>query len=207
MNIRTFSDVKVYIETEDILKEKVIYCLTFPNGKKYIGQTISSLVTRVRQHCTDSFNKKKPDFNSKKGNAVRKYMEFTVSILYEGDELDDKEIWFIKELDTFNNGYNLTTGGTNNYKVSEETKIKMSEAALKRERNPMQGKSHSDETKQLLRIKASKAIIQYNIDGSVIKEWESTKLAGQTLGIDASSITKVILGKRKKAGGYIWRNK
>ena len=47
MEIRNFADVKVYINTEDILKENVIYKLTFPNGKVYIGQTIQKLKNRI----------------------------------------------------------------------------------------------------------------------------------------------------------------
>lgn len=89
MNQRIFADVKVQVCTEDIPKTNVIYCLTFPNNKIYIGQTRNVLETRIKQHCFDSFNPNRVDFNSKKGRAVRKYMTFTVSILYEGENLDE----------------------------------------------------------------------------------------------------------------------
>ena len=37
MDIKIFTKVKVYIDNKDILKENVVYKLTFPNGKIYIG--------------------------------------------------------------------------------------------------------------------------------------------------------------------------
>jgi hypothetical protein len=50
-------------------------------------------------------------YNTHKSNAIRKYQEFSVSVLYEGDNLDEMEIQLIKEKDTFKNGYNSTEGG------------------------------------------------------------------------------------------------
>jgi len=41
--------------------------------------------------------------------------------------------------------------------------------------------------------------------GSIIKEWPSARQAALELSIDASSITKVIKGKKKSAGGFCWK--
>lgn len=141
MEIRNFADVKVFISTEDILKENLVYKLTFPNGKVYIGQTIQKLKNRLYGHCNDSFRVKDSGFNNIKSRAIRKYMTFKVEVLYQGDDLNIQEIKYIKEYNSTNQefGYNLESGGSLNKTHSEETKRKISEAR--------KGKIHSEETK------------------------------------------------------------
>lgn len=128
MKLRIYADVKVKINTEDIHKSNIIYCLTFENGKKYIGLTTQLLDKRIYDHCNLSFNKKDHCFNTKKSRAIRKYMSFEVSVLYQGDNLNEQEIKFIKENDSFNNGYNSTLGGEGSigYKHTDEAKLKIS---------------------------------------------------------------------------------
>lgn len=50
----------------------------------------------------------------------------------------------------------------------------------------------------------NKTVNQYDISGNYIQSFESTKLAGETTGVDPSAISKVCLGKRKTAGGFKW---
>ncbi len=96
------------------------------NGKKYVGQTIS-------------FNKRKLSHKAKSKNlkyksaihfAIAKYgyENCIFSILEEcnENELDDKEIFWIKKLNTMSpGGYNLDSGGKQNRIVSEETRNKL----------------------------------------------------------------------------------
>lgn len=56
-----------------------------------------------------------------------------------------------------------------------------------------------------VRKKHLKTINQYDINSVLIKKWESIINASEKLNIDSSSITKVCKGKRKSAGGYIWK--
>ena len=53
--------------------------------------------------------------------------------------------------------------------------------------------------------KKKKKVNQYTKDGVFIKQWDSPKDAADYLGISAFHIYSVCSGKRKKAGGYIWR--
>lgn len=53
----------------------------------------------------------------------------------------------------------------------------------------------------------SKNILQYDINGSFIKEWKSAKNVQENLGICRSSICRVCKGKGKSAGGFLWRYK
>lgn len=56
-------------------------------------------------------------------------------------------------------------------------------------------------------IKSSIPIIQFSKDGILIKEWPSTNEAERRLGISQSSICHCLKGRRKLAGGFIWRYK
>lgn len=51
----------------------------------------------------------------------------------------------------------------------------------------------------------NKIVNQYDTSGNYIQSFESAKLAGETTGVDPSAISKVCLGKRKTAGGFIWK--
>ena len=48
-------------------------------------------------------------------------------------------------------------------------------------------------------------IKQYDINGNYIKTFEYIRNAQKELNIDGSSISKCCKGKRKSAGGYIWK--
>ena len=54
-------------------------------------------------------------------------------------------------------------------------------------------------------IKHSIPILQFAKDGTLIKEWPSLGEAGRQLGIACSNICKCLKGRRKFAGGYVWR--
>lgn len=50
-----------------------------------------------------------------------------------------------------------------------------------------------------------KKIIQYNIESNEIKRWNSIKQASKELKIIPQNISECCRGKRKTAGGYIWK--
>lgn len=58
-----------------------------------------------------------------------------------------------------------------------------------------------------IRRARSKAILQFDKQSNFIKEWSSITAAGKILNICDVSIGQVCLGKRKSAGGSIWRYK
>lgn len=75
------------------------------------------------------------------------------------------------------------------------------------------GRTRTKETEykiQRTRIKkgsATKPIIQYYKDNTILSEWKSLTQAANTLGINIGSISSCIKGKQKTAGGYIWKYK
>lgn len=85
-------------------------------------------------------------------------------------------------------------------KHSEETKKKMSEKALQRDPKSIQRMA---ETKKGSKNPRAKKVDQYSLDGKFIKTWSYITEAMEKLNI--FHIEQVCLGKRKTAGGYIWK--
>ena len=133
-----------------------IYCLTFPNEKKYVGKTTRTIEKRISGHKSPSSG----CFLVNK--AYQKYGTFKVETLLEVDNehLDKYEVHYIKELNTLApNGYNLTTGGEGGI-PSDETRQKMRDSHKNRVvdnfwksqiSKGLQGHVHSDETKEKIR--------------------------------------------------------
>lgn len=88
------------------------------NKKIYIGQS-ENIERRWKEHRNRPFQKKSSQYETPLYKAIRKYgiNNFTFEILEEckKEELDSKEIYYIKFFDSHNekNGYNLTDGGNN----------------------------------------------------------------------------------------------
>ena len=89
----------------------------------------------------------------------------------------------------------------NTYRLSEETKRRIGKAA--------KGRKHSKETKDKLKKLAkgrnSKAILQFDLSGNFIKEWESSVALERELGLSRSSLRRRLNGKFKEYRGYKWK--
>lgn len=91
--------------------------------------------------------------------------------------------------------------------LTDEHKKKLSEA-LKGEKSPNFGIERSKETKEKIsKAKRGKAILQYDLQGNFIREWEYMLQISKELGYTRSSIWNVCEGKNKQAYGYIWKYK
>jgi len=108
------------------------------NGKNYVGQTRFSLEFRWKGHLSDARRGSKMPIH----RAIRKYgtAAFELSVLQElpdREELDLAEVSMIafhQALVPY--GYNLTTGGTGGYTMSEETKTRIGLALRDRKFRP-----------------------------------------------------------------------
>nr|DAL08534.1 MAG TPA_asm: intron associated endonuclease [Caudoviricetes sp.] len=102
------------------------------------------------------------------------------------------------------------TKGENNPRygktLEEETKIKISEA-LKGKETWMKGKTHTDEAKRKISESRKKPVLQFNINGEFISEYDSPLSAESTTGICRSYIARCCRGESKTAYGFIWRYK
>jgi group I intron endonuclease len=111
----------------------IIYKLTSPSGKNYIGQSVHDFQKRWKQHISSSSKQSKDRrYHSALSRAIRKYGKdgFKTEILLECDDehLNMYEESFIKTYSAFNPifGYNLTSGGDNSFTMSASVKDKMS---------------------------------------------------------------------------------
>ena len=90
--------------------------------------------------------------------------------------------------------------GYNTRSQSEETKEKLS----KKIKGTSNIKNSGTNNGMSGHIPANaRCVLQYDLEGNFIKEWPSAAEAKRQLGID--NITVVCSGKRKTAGGFIWK--
>lgn len=155
------------------------------NGKSYIGQT-NDFKRRKSEHI--SCAKRKCEFAVHR--AIHKYGlgAFTWEVLHECDdreELSKMEIHYIKEHDTYRNGYNMTVGGEHSVagrKGSPEHRMKMSKI--------MKG-----------RVKFTKTYLVTTPVGETINVDNLAKFCRENK-INNSHMTEVAQGKRKQHKGY-----
>lgn len=130
------------------MRTGIIYGYTnLESGRMYIGQTLHP-ERRWNEH---RYGKYKKGWHIDYQNNPDKYEYSIIEYDVPEDKLDEREIFWIKFFDSYNNGYNLTPGGDGmpkGYKHSEETRKKISEhhADVSGEKNPFYGRHHSEET-------------------------------------------------------------
>lgn len=164
------------------------------NHKVYIGQTIEQNGFNGRYCCNGkgiervyNYHKNRKnrnaDYNPHLLNAIEKYgfdsfiVDEVFDVALSPDELNDKEMFYIKQFDSFYNGYNRTLGGdgTLGYKMPH-------------------GKNN----------KYSMRLYQISSDNELIKIWDSLGDAKRELGISGGSISNVCTGRKGTAGGFVW---
>jgi group I intron endonuclease len=139
----------------------IIYLISFPNGKHYIGRTKNTLAQRLTEHKTRAIN----NYQHPLYYAINKYGWDNVSktqlyIAKTQEDLVLKELEFIKYFDSLINGYNLTLNteiGGDNWKGRRDTPEYMIFVEKMKEinsTNRMHGKSHSENTKNIQKQKA-----------------------------------------------------
>lgn len=99
------------------------------------------------------------------------------------------------------------TLSTGVYKITIQNHVYIGSAAIsfRKCREAHLGKRLSEEAIAKRTAKQVKTIYQYDLDGNLIKEWDSVKQAGEALGINRPSISNCLKGRYKSAGGFIWR--
>jgi len=197
------------------LKIYKITCLI--NNKMYIGQTQYELRERLQQHlrkAKKSLVTKRWGVCPKLFAAINKYgpENFTIEQIdtaVDRNELNKKEEYWIRELNTLNDGYNASCGGDNLILTSESRKkislskmgnkaglgnirsAEMKKADSERKmgsKNPMYG-IPSTRRKPIICI----------TNGQV---YECLHHASEKLNLQQSNIFKVLKGKRVHTGGY-----
>jgi len=167
-------------------------------NKIYIGETLNTIEKRFYQHCKDAFNETYKNYYFYR--SIRKYgienFEITeLQTVYNSDRrLLKKQILeieenYIKEYDSFNNGYNSNSGGRHPLEVSVETK------KLQRQRKLDDPNTNSNMKHARSFQKTEKEVVAYNYStGEIIDQFDSIKKAADCYNIDSSGISKVCKG-------------
>ena len=119
---------KYQIKEEEIKEcmgpQGIIYKITSPSGKVYVGQTVHTLEERIKGH-----NKKSTNCTLLK-RAIDKYRDKMVYEIIETvphELLDEREIYWIKYYNSLApNGYNCSSGGNSKKKLSDLLKDNIS---------------------------------------------------------------------------------
>lgn len=214
----------------------VIYKISSPSGRLYIGQT-RNLRKRINAYKCD-IEKNMKDI--KLHNSLRKYGwdAHVLEIVEEvADELlNEREIHWIAELKTYcyeyPKGLNMTRGGDgqcSTWMHNIERRKKQAER-FTGEGNPFYGKHHTDDFKKKKAKQSSeynkkhnitipewgvekgrkakrREIVCYDLNGVFVKEYSSLALASADLNMHHSSISDSLKNRRSQAKGYVFRYK
>lgn len=207
-----------------------IYRITnIVNYKVYIGSAALDYKSRFRQHR--HLLKHNKHFNNHLQSAYNKYgeenFEFDLIEACGIDIIYERENYYISLYDSTNIklGYNkgLAIIGTLGYKMTDESKKRMSVAKkgtimhintklalinANKNRTYAKGYTQSEETIKKCADSHKKPILQYDLEGNFIQEFDSATTAAITLNSkSASQISACIRGERNKASGFMWRKR
>ena len=158
--------------------------------KNYIGMTSQNPKYRWGNGYTGKMNEAIHAFPL--DLCWKKHIEFQTPNKEQALELEAE---LMKWYDSVDNGYNTSSYGSSHYKKPGE-------------KNPMFGKHHSEESKKNIRKNnPSKLVIQYSKEGKFISEFQSVMEAERQTGCNHGNICECCKGKRKSAGGFIWKYK
>lgn len=190
------------------------------NGKYYIG---SSSNLKVRKSYHFSQLRRNIHKNTILQNSFNKYKE--INFIFETVELCNPTELIRREqyyIDTLKPPFNIRPIAHSNIgmkyndkrspeererirllrvNISPETRDKM------RKYKYMLGKKHSDSTKERMRNKKSKPIIQYSLSMVFVREWNSAKEAELIGHYNRIAISNCCNSKTKKSQGFIWKFK
>lgn len=194
----------------------VIYKITNKiNNKIYIGFTTKTTEKRFKIHLNCINNKQYK--NSLLYKAIRKYgfENFKSETIIEGNFnlqlLSELEKHYIQLYNTFNPkiGYNLNKGGLggNTYIRTKEIKEKISNSLKGHSYNKGTLKSENHKIKvseALKRLKEAgvrwstcKYVYQYDLNGELIKKFNSLNEASKVLNLDRTTLLNISKGKTK----------
>lgn len=94
------------------------------NDKVYIGKTVETINIRWSRHKWEAFDTSSPLYNIHFYRALRKYgvENFKIEEIEEttDEKLIEREKYWIKQFDSYNNGYNSTLGGEGTTKYEDK---------------------------------------------------------------------------------------
>ena len=202
-----------------------IYCITnLINSKKYVGKTTTTIDERWQEHCKDSRKErcnKRPLYDAFNKYGIENFKIEELEYVEDNEELKNKEIYWIQELQTYgHNGYNATKGGDGKILYDHNEIIELARLGYTREQiSKKLGCIKETISKVLkahgikLRNAHSKLIAQYDLAGNFIQIFYGSREAQKWLqenNITQNSgahvgITRCCNEIQQEAFGYIWK--
>jgi group I intron endonuclease len=179
-----------------------IYKITcFSTNKIYIGYSVN---LKDRE---EKYKKMNIPTQPLIKESIKKYSwgqhNFEIIEYCEKEQLKEREKYWIKYLDSFENGLNGNKGGGGPINHSEETKNKISQYR----KNKKQSKETILKRSQSMKNKGNVPAYQFNLDGKLINKFDSLTNACILNDIPLKYIGDIASscrGKQKTARGYLW---
>lgn len=193
------------------------------NDKVYIGRTLFSIEKRWKGHLSASKRVRCKHFPLYVAMNSIGVEHFRIEAIGEcSDEVSfDRETFWVKEYDSFNNGYNATFGGAGspyvntalilflwvgNMTIKEITQF----TGYCKESVTEALKSHGITTKDFIQRVHDRKLPELDMfskEGVFLKRFKNVSEACKFLNLSPtkSHIYSVCTGKRKTAHGYIWK--
>lgn len=185
----------------------------------YIGSVVN-IQDRWRHHLRDLGNNKHHSIKLQRHFNKYGEQDLQFSLVFECDKeiLVNAEQVFIDHYDPWFNIYKIA-GSPLGVKRSEETKKKYSINMMGNKRGAantnkfktgfMPSDNARRKTSERMRNNKwnEKPVIQCTLSGNPIKEWSSNAKASLFLGINEGNISSCRCGKRRTAGGFVWKHK
>lgn len=189
---------------------------------KYIGRTMQKLNLRLGNHLSD-FRLKTPKVKwckKNKDNIEIILLEDNIETLEKANE---REKYHISKFG-IDNLLNVSTGGPGGSGLKHTEKRRLESSNRMKKNNPMKNKEVANRVAQIMKGrklseeqkekisksgigKGMKPLIQYDLSGNKIKEFDGPTQVYNELGFDISSIAKCCKGKVKTSYGFIWKYK
>lgn len=197
------------------------------NDKVYIGKTTRDIQTRWKEHLRH-YGQGKTILQ--KAMIKYKIENFYIEEIEEcpDEKIDEREQFWVSYFDSFQNGYNLTSGGENSFtktnkmklvmelwnngltinKIVKETKLNVETVRAYLHKNNVTSKQIKERANIATGKYHSKKVLQYDLDNNFIKEWNSMSEIERELGIRHQNISDACRKKKNHIfGNYIWRCK
>ena len=199
------------------------------NGKIYIGKTERTIQERWREHRKDYLRER--CYDRPLYRAMRKYglSNFTIELLEETNNPEEREIFWIEQKGSFKHGYNATMGGDGKKYIDYDLVVATyKNSGIIKETAKILGICEDTvhkilkqkdisikPTSEINKEKFSKMVSMYSLNDEYIRTFISlqeaatymveNKLTGCKHSTIRTHISEVCRGKRKTAAKFKWK--